>query len=62
MQLENIKMSRKCMNSPDNFCYVCGDMTFVFKKVCVYCKYKKVYFLYFGCKVGDWDKKSAPHI
>ena len=23
-----IKMSRKCVNNPDNFCYICGEVTF----------------------------------
>ena len=46
-------MSRKCLNNPDDFCYVCGS--YIMKKqrenitnfVC------KAYHAYFGIKLGD---------
>jgi len=55
-------MSRKCLNHPDSFCYICGS--YVLKKqrekisnfVC------RAYFAYFDLKLGDQDKPWAPHI
>ena len=55
-------MSWKCVNNPDNFCYVCGKVTFVSRKCSITPTIKKACFLYFGCKVGDQDKKWAPHV
>jgi hypothetical protein len=55
-------MSRKCLNDPDNFCYVCGDLTFQDQRRRLMPLVKKCYELYFGCKVGDQDKNWAPHI
>jgi hypothetical protein len=52
--------TRGCLNSPDNFYYICGD--FVIKKqqrnirVC-----KNVYYAYFGMKLGDQGKSWALH-
>ena len=56
-----INMPRKCVNSSDAFCYICGEVTFkscsrsftpLIKKCCEH---------YFGCKVGDQDKSLAPY-
>jgi hypothetical protein len=55
-------MSRKCLNYPDNFCYVCGYLTFQDQRRSLTSLVKKCYELYFGCKVGDQDKNCAPHI
>lgn len=55
-------MPRKCVNEPDNFCYVCGDLTFKEQRRRLTPLVKKCYELYFGCKVGDQDKNWAPHI
>jgi hypothetical protein len=55
-------MSRVCVNKPDHFCYICGEMTFVKQKRTLSPLIKKAYHLYFGCKVGDQDKNWAPHI
>jgi hypothetical protein len=49
--------TRGCLNSPDNFCYICGD--FVIKKQHRVCK--KVYYTYFGVKLGDQGKSWVPH-
>ena len=57
-----IEMSRKCVNNPDNFCYICGEVTFASRKRRITPTIKKAYFLYFGCKLGDQDKKWAPHV
>jgi len=55
-------MSRKCVNNPDNFCYICGEVTFASRKCSITSTIKKAHFFYFGCKVGDQDKKWAPHV
>ena len=56
-----IKMSRKCVNNPDNFCYICREVTFVSRKRSITPVIKKTYFLYFGCKV-EQDTKWAPQV
>jgi len=28
-------MPRKCVNHPDGFCYVCGDLTFKDQRLCL---------------------------
>lgn len=55
-------MPPTCVNSADNFCYVCGEVTFASQKRSITTMVKKAYHLYFGCKIGDQDKRWAPHI
>jgi len=55
-------MPRTCVNNADNFCYVCGEVTFASQKRSITTMVKKAYHLYFGCKIGDQDKMWAPHI
>jgi hypothetical protein len=55
-------MSRSYVNRADLFCYVCGEVTLASKKRSVTLVIKKAYHLYFVCKLGDQDKKCAPHI
>jgi len=55
-------MSRPCVNSADRFCYVCGEATLASQRCSITPLTKKAYHLYFGCKLGDQDKKWAPHI
>ena len=55
-------MSQKCVNNPDNFCYIHREGTFASRKCLITPTIKKTYFLYFGCKAGDQDKKWAPHM
>ena len=55
-------MSRKCLNNPDNFYYICEEVTFASRKCSITPTTKKAYFLDFGCKVRDQDKKWAPHL
>jgi len=55
-------MPRTCVNSPDNFCYVCGEVTFSSQKRTITAIVKKGCHLYFGCKIGDQDKSWAPHV
>ena len=55
-------MPRNCLNSPNSFCYICGELTFKFQKRSFTPLIKKCYEHYFGCKVGDQDKSWAPHV
>lgn len=55
-------MPRHCVNSADNFCYVCGEVTFSSQKQQITPLIRKAYQFYFGCKIGDQDKAWAPHI
>jgi len=55
-------MSQKCINDPENFCYICGEVTFASRKCSITPTIKQAYFLYFCRKVGDQDKKWAPHV
>ena len=55
-------MPRNCVNSPDNFCYICGEVTFLKQKKAITPTVKAAYKYYFGCKIGDQDKAWAPHI
>jgi len=45
-------MSQKCVNNSDNFCYICGEVTFALRKFSITPTIKKAYFLYFDCKTG----------
>jgi len=55
-------MSCSCVNSADLFCYVCGEVMLASKRRSITPLIKKAYHLYFGCKLGDQDKKWVPHI
>src|SRR6218665_3876493 len=55
-------MSRKCLNSRDTFCYICGEFTVKSQRRFMTGLVKKAYELYFSCKIGDQDKAWAPHI
>lgn len=52
---------RKCLHSPDSFCYICGVFLFVKQKMKITDFVKRVYFSYFHVKLGDQDKPWAPH-
>lgn len=52
---------RKCNNSPDCFCFICGEYTVLKQQLNITDFVKKVYFAYFGLKLGDQDKVWAPH-
>ena len=54
-------MPRKCVNSSDAFCYICGELTFKFRRRSFTPLIKKCYDHYFGCKVGDQDKSWVPN-
>lgn len=54
-------MSRTYVNSPDNFCYIYGEIRFVSQKQNLSAVVKKTYNLYYGCKEGNQDKSRLPH-
>lgn len=57
--------TRKCRNSPDSFCYVCGyyvSSKGVSRHIEKGTKYWMAYRLYFGMPIGDQDKAWAPHV
>ena len=55
-------MPRVCVNSADNFYYICGEFTVSSQKRVLITRTRKSYHQYFGCKVGDQEKPWAPHI
>ena len=55
-------MPRVCINSVDNFCYICGELTVSSQKRVLTARTRKAYHQYFGCKFGDQKKPWAPHI
>ena len=54
-------MPRKCKHGPDQFCYICGEFITKTRKRSISSVLKLNYFAYFGVKLGDQDKKWAPH-
>ena len=55
-------VTRRCHNSPDTFCYICGEFTLKSQRRNISGFVKKVYLAYFKIKLGDQDKIWAPHI
>lgn len=55
-------MPRNCKNQADSFCYICGELTLKRCRRRLTPRVKKLYELYFGCRLGDQDKNWAPHI
>lgn len=53
---------RKCVNEPDNFCYVCGKYTTTDQRKKLTKRVQLAYKYYFDCQVGDQDKSWAPHV
>ncbi|KAJ8887560.1 hypothetical protein PR048_013776 [Dryococelus australis] len=53
---------RTCRNTPDSFCYICGEFTFARHREKISLIVKKAYKHYFGMELGDQDKNWAPHI
>ena len=50
-------MPKKCLNHPDNFCYVFGDLIFKSQRQNVTSLFTKCYDHDFGRKVGHQDKR-----
>lgn len=57
----NVMASRGCVNSPDRFCYICGELLVKRQERKLTNFVEKVYLAYFGVRVGDQDKAWAPH-
>ena len=53
---------RKCENSPEVFCYICGKYTLPKRLVKITEFVIKAYLSYFGIKLGDQDKPWASHL
>ncbi|GFT93232.1 uncharacterized protein TNCV_2219981 [Trichonephila clavipes] len=54
--------TRGCVNSPNCFCYICGSYTVKKQQRNISNFVQKVYFAYYGIKLGDQDKSWAPHV
>ena len=55
-------MPQKCINSPNSFCYICGEFTVADDRRSITTNIKKLYQAYFGIKLDDQDISFAPHI
>jgi hypothetical protein len=53
---------RKCVNNPNSFCYICGQYTIKGQKRNITPLIKSLCLVYFNMRLGDQDKKFAPHI
>ena len=53
---------RSCRNKPDVFCYICGEYTIAPYRKPVTSFITRAYHAYFGIKLADQDKASAPHV
>lgn len=53
--------SRRCVNSLNSFCYICGEFMVKKHQRNITEFVKNVYFAYFGVKLGDQEKSWAPH-
>lgn len=54
-------MPRHYKNPADSFCYICGSRTLKEYKRRLTSHVKKLYELYFACKVGDQDKQDRDY-
>ena len=55
-------MHRHCVNNPDMFCYICGEVVASKNKRRLTASIQEAYRLYFKCPVGDKDKYWAPKV
>jgi hypothetical protein len=53
--------SRGCVNSPDCFWHICGELVIEKHQRNITSFIRKVYYAYFGVKLGDQDKLWALH-
>ena len=49
-----VRMDHKCKNTPDRFCYICGNVAFPKHQANTTDFVKKAYRYYFGVKLADW--------
>jgi len=52
--------NRGCKNSPNTFCYMCGDFVVKDHQRNITDFVKKLYFAYFGVEIGNQDKCWVP--
>jgi hypothetical protein len=52
--------SRGCVNSPNSFRYICGEFMIKKHQRNITDFVRKVYYAYFGVKLGDVNKPWAP--
>lgn len=55
-------MPRVCVNHPDNFCYICGQLTIKSQRRNLTPLVKNCYFNYFGFAVRNLDKTWTPSV
>ena len=53
---------RSCKNTPDVFCYICGEYNVVHNRKPVTTFIKRAYHAYFGMELGDQEIAWAPHM
>ena len=56
------KLSRRCLNDKDSFCYTCGEFAFRENRKTIGEFYMKARYTYFKINLGNQDKTWAPHI
>ena len=49
-------LRRKCLNNPNNFCYICGQHMLTKQSQEITTFVKTYYYYYFGIYLGDQDK------
>ena len=62
MSIDNAKNRRKCNNSPNSFCYICGKYTPSTHRPNISSKVKIAYKRYLDCAVSDPDKLWTSYI
>ena len=55
-------MSRNCKNSPDRFCYVCGQVTFTDQQCTITPLIKSLYHAYFGIRLGNFETSERNYL
>ena len=61
IEVSAITASRKCVNSPESFCYMCGIFTIPSQRTNISMFVNNVYLSYFEIALGDQYKSWAPH-
>jgi len=54
--------SRKCLNDPNKFCYICGRFTFDKQRIDINENIKNHYKNYFDIPISNQDKSWVPHV
>ncbi|KAI0979047.1 hypothetical protein GJ496_003712 [Pomphorhynchus laevis] len=59
--MSQIASRRGCVNSPNVYCYVCGEYTLAENRLNITDFVERAYLAYFGFKLRNQDKHKAPH-